>query len=210
MEILEIIGTAAFAISGAMIAIDKGADIFGVLFLAVITALGGGIIRDTLLGNTPPIMFTSYMYVAVAVGCGLLIFAMAYANIERYAKLYDWMDRVVNIFDAAGLAAFTVSGVNLAAALHGMDKPLLLCLMGMCTGVGGGMLRDVLTNSMPMVLKSRIYAVASLSGALGYYLLLRAGIGSTFSAVVTCVFIFAIRMLATVFNWNLPRIKPKA
>lgn len=207
MEILEIIGTAAFALSGAMIAIDKGADVFGVLFLAVITALGGGVIRDTLLGNTPPIMFTSYMYVAVAVGCGLLIFAMAYANIERYAKLYDWMDKVVNIFDAVGLAVFTVSGVNLAAAHYGLDMPLLLCLMGMCTGVGGGMLRDVLTNSMPMVLKSRIYAVASLSGALGYYLLLRFGVGATLSAVVTCVFIFAIRMLATVFNWNLPRVK---
>ena len=207
MEILEIICTAAFAISGAMIAIDKGADIFGVLFLALITALGGGVIRDTLLGNTPPIMFTSYMYVAVAVGCGLLIFVMAYSNIERYAKLYDWMDRVVNIFDAVGLAVFTVSGVNLAAAHYGLDMPLLLCLMGMCTGVGGGMLRDVLTNSMPMVLKSRIYAVASLSGALGYYLLLRFGVGATLSAVVTCVFIFAIRMLATVFNWNLPRVK---
>ena len=209
MEILEIIGTAAFAISGAMIAIDKGADIFGVLFLAVITALGGGIIRDTLLGNTPPIMFTSYMYVAVALGCGLLIFAMAYANIERYAKLYDWMDKVVNIFDAVGLAVFTVSGVKLAAAHYGMDMPLLLCLMGMTTGVGGGMLRDVLTNSMPMVLKSRIYAVASLSGALGYYLLLRLGVGVTLSAVVTCVFIFAIRILATVFNWNLPKVKRK-
>ena len=209
MEILEIIGTAAFALSGAMVAIDKGADIFGVLFLSVITALGGGIIRDTLLGNTPPIMFTSYMYVAVAAGCGLLIFALAYANIERYAKRYDWMDRVVNIFDAMGLAVFTVSGVNLAAAHYGLDMPLLLCLMGMTTGVGGGMLRDVLTNSMPMVLKSRIYAVASLFGALTYYLLLRCDVAATFSAIVTCVFIFAIRMLATAFNWNLPRVKNK-
>ena len=210
MEILEIIGTAAFAISGAMIAIDKGADIFGVLFLAVITALGGGIIRDTLLGNTPPIMFTSYMYVAVAAGCGLLIFALAYANIERYAKLYDWMDKVVNIFDAVGLAVFTVSGVNLAAAHYGMGMPLLLCLMGMTTGVGGGMLRDVLTSSMPMVLKSRIYAVASLSGALMYYILLRSLVPAAPAAIIACVLIFALRMLDTVFNWNLPRVKQKA
>ena len=207
MEALEIICTAAFAISGAMIAIDKGADIFGVLFLALITALGGGIIRDTLLGNTPPVMFTSYTYVAVAVLCGLGLFALAYSNLERYSRLYDWMDRVVNIFDAVGLAVFTVSGVNLAASLHGMANPLLLCLMGMTTGVGGGMLRDVLTNSMPMVLKSRIYAVASLSGALAYYLLLRLGAGETLSAVITCLFIFALRMLATIFNWNLPHVK---
>ena len=209
MELLEIIGTAAFAISGAMIAIDKGADIFGVLFLSLITALGGGVMRDALLGNTPPVMFTSYSYVAVALGCGLLIFIAAYSNIERYAKLYDWMDKVVNVFDAAGLAVFTVSGVNLAAALHGMSNPLLLCLMGMCTGVGGGMLRDVLTSSMPMVLKSRIYAVASLAGALCYYLLLQLGLGNTLSAVITCVFIFALRMMATIFTWNLPRVRTK-
>ena len=209
MEILEIIGTAAFALSGAMIAIDKGADIFGVLFLALITALGGGVIRDTLLGNTPPVMFTSYAYVAVAVGCALLLFILAYANIERYARLYDAMDRVVNIFDAVGLAVFTVSGVNLAAAHHGMDMPLLLCMMGMCTGVGGGMLRDVLTNSMPKVLTSRVYAVASLFGALLYYLLLQLQITTTISAIITCVFIFSLRMLATLFSWNLPRVKTK-
>ena len=207
MEILEIIGTAAFAISGAMIAIDKGADIFGVLFLAVITALGGGIIRDTLLGNTPPMMFTSYKFVAVAVLCALTLFIIAYSNIERYARLYDWMDKVVNIFDAVGLAVFTVSGVNLAASIYGLDMPLLLVLMGMTTGVGGGMLRDVLTNSMPMVLCHRIYAVASLAGALLYYLLLFFGYAAGASAVVTCVLIFTLRMMATVFNWHLPRAK---
>ena len=209
MEILEIIGTAAFAISGAMIAIDKGADIFGVLFLALITALGGGVIRDALLGNTPPVMFTSYAYVAVAIGCALLLFIMAYANIERYARLYDVMDRVVNIFDAMGLAAFTVSGVNLTVSHYGLDMPLLLCMMGMCTGVGGGMLRDVLTNSMPKVLTSRVYAVASLVGALLYYVLLRLNVAATLSAVITCVFIFSLRILATLFNWNLPKIKAK-
>ena len=173
MELLEFLGTAAFAVSGAMIAIDKGADLFGVLFLSVITALGGGVIRDVLLGSTPPAMFTNYRFVTVALLCGLVIFLLAYANMERYARIYPWMDHVVNVFDAMGLAAFTVSGLNLAAAKYGMDMPLLLLLMGMCTGVGGGMLRDVLTNTMPMVLTHHVYAVASLSGALLYYILLK-------------------------------------
>ena len=209
MEILEILGTAAFAISGAMIAIDKGADIFGVIFLALITALGGGIIRDMLLGNTPPIMFTSYKFVAVAVVCALVIFFIAWSDIKRYARYYAVLDQVVNVFDALGLAAFTVTGVNLAASMHGMDMPLLLVLMGMCTGVGGGMLRDVLTNSMPMVLTSRIYAVASLGGAVLYYLLLLLSVPSGLSAVICCVFIFTLRMLATLLNWNLPRVRKK-
>jgi uncharacterized membrane protein YeiH len=207
MQSLEILGTAAFAISGAMIAIDKGADIFGVLFLSLITALGGGVIRDTLLGNTPPVMFTSYMYVTVALVCGLAIFILAWTNIERYAKLYPRMDNIVNIFDALGLAAFTVTGVDLTVGLYGLNMPLLLCLMGMCTAVGGGMLRDVLTNSMPMVLTSPIYAVASLGGALMYYILLSNSVPNTAAALITCVLIFALRMMATVFNWNLPKVR---
>ena len=209
MEILEIVGTAAFAVSGAMIAIDKGADIFGVMFLALITALGGGVIRDLLLGSTPPAMFTNYRFVAMAVVCALIIFAIAYSDIKRYARYYSLLDQVVNVFDAMGLAAFTVSGVNLSAAKYGMDMPLLLVLMGMCTGVGGGMLRDVLTNSMPMVLTSHVYAVASLLGAVLYYILLSFALSPTLSAVISCVFIFTLRMLATVFQWNLPRIKTR-
>jgi len=102
---------------------------------------------------------------------------------------------------------FTVSGVNLTVAKYGFDMPLLLVLMGMCSGVGGGMLRDVLTNSMPMVLTSRIYAVASLLGAGLYYALLLLSAPATLSAIIACVFIFTLRMLATYFHWNLPRVK---
>ena len=209
MEYLELIGTAAFALSGAMIAIDKGADLFGVLFLSVITALGGGIIRDLLLGSVPPAMFTNYRFVTVAILCGLALFILAYSNMERYARLYPRMDNVVNFFDAMGLAAFTVTGLNLAAAKYGLDMPLLLLLMGMCTGVGGGMLRDVLTNTMPMVLTHHVYAVASLSGALLYYILLMNAVPANTGAVICCVFIFTLRMLATHFKWNLPRVKTR-
>ena len=115
----------------------------------------------------------------------------------------------MNVFDAMGLAMFTISGMNIAIARCGMDNPLLLTLLGVCTGVGGGMLRDVLTNTMPAVLRKRIYAVASLMGAMAYYLLLRLGMNAVASAILSAGLIFAMRILATVYKWNLPSVREK-
>ena len=117
------------------------------------------------------------------------------------------MDSIANVFDALGLAVFTVSGVNMSIDQCGMDKPLLLILLGMTTGVGGGMLRDVLTNTMPAVLRKRIYAIASMSGALLYYVMLRLEVNEVFSALAAMGLIFALRILATVYKWNLPKVK---
>jgi len=97
MEFIEIIGIAAFAIAGAMVAIDKGADLFGVIFLSLVASLGGGVIRDLLLGNTPPVMFTSYKFVSVVLVCALGIFIIAYSNIERYAKLYPVIHKLFSL-----------------------------------------------------------------------------------------------------------------
>jgi len=205
MVILELLGVASFAVSGAMVGIDKKADIFGVLFLAIITALGGGVIRDMMLGHLPPRMFTSYIYIVLACVSALVVFLDAYIKREKYRSHKMKLDAIVNIFDAAGLAAFTVSGMDMAIEVCGMGSPLLVIALGMTTGVGGGMLRDVLTNSMPMVLHKRIYAVASLAGALLYYLLLYMGVGNVLGAVIAMMFIFALRMLATKYKWNLPR-----
>lgn len=207
IDMIELAGIAAFAICGAMTAIDKQADIFGVLFLAVITALGGGVIRDILLGYLPPRMFTSYVYICVALACGLLVFLDGYVRAEKYRQHRDRLDSIVNVFDALGLAVFTVSGMNLAIAQCGLENPVLLTLLGMTTGVGGGMLRDVLTNTMPAVLRKRVYAVASLAGALVYYGMLQLQIHELLSAVVSMALIFAIRILATVYKWNLPKAK---
>ena len=107
---LEVIGVIAFGICGAMAAMERGADLFGVLFLAVITALGGGVIRDMLLGWFPPRMFTSYAYVAIAVASALLVFLDACIRREHYRQNRDKLDSVVNVFDALGLGVFTVSG----------------------------------------------------------------------------------------------------
>lgn len=206
MECFEFIGVAAFAVCGAMIAVDRGTDIFGVIFLAIITALGGGVIRDMMLGHVPPRMFTSYAYITTAVICALGVFAEAYIRRESYRREQEKLDAVVNIFDAIGLAVFTVSGVDIAIDTCGLDYPVLLAALGMTTGVGGGMLRDVLSGTMPAVLYKRVYAVASLAGAVLYYLLLKGGVQSIYAAVLSMVFIFVLRICATKYKWNLPRV----
>lgn len=202
---LEIIGAAAFAVSGAMAALEHDADIFGVIFLAVVTALGGGVIRDLLLGVTPPKMFVSYVYLAVAAVAALVVFADAYIRREKYRKHRDKLDSINNMFDAVGLAVFTVSGMN--TAMQQSDNVLLILVLGMSTGVGGGMLRDMMINKMPKVLRKRVYAVASLLGGGVYYGLFALGVHETIAAVSGMAVIIALRVLATVYKWNLPAIR---
>lgn len=202
---LEIIGAAAFAVSGAMAALEHDADIFGVIFLAVVTALGGGVIRDLLLGLTPPKMFVSYVYLAVAALAALVVFADAYIRREKYRKHRDKLDSINNMFDAVGLAVFTVSGMN--TAMQQSNNVLLILVLGMSTGVGGGMLRDMMINKMPKVLRKRVYAVASLLGGGVYYGLFALGVHETIAAVSGMAVIIALRVLATVYKWNLPAIR---
>lgn len=203
--VLDIIGVAAFSVSGAMVAIHRRADLFGVLYLAVITALGGGIVRDLMLGQTPPRMFTSYIYIAVAVVFALAVFVAARHGKEKYRAREAQLDAVDNVFDALGLAAFTISGAGIVIETYGMGNPVLIVAMGMTTGFGGGMLRDIMTNAMPMVLCRHVYAVASLVGALLYYILLSQGLGELVCGGLGMLSIFVLRMLATRYKWNLPR-----
>lgn len=203
--VLELIGAAAFAVSGAMVAIEKRADIFGVLFLAVTTALGGGVIRDVLIGRIPPVMFVSYWYLLISVAAALAVFIDAYLRSEKYKLHLDKLDAVNNIFDAIGLAVFTVSGMN--AAMPVSDNIILVLFVGMCTGVGGGMLRDVMTNTMPKVLRKRVYAVASLLGGGLYYAMYALGANQLASIGCGMLLIFALRLFATIYKWNLPSVK---
>lgn len=205
MFVLELIGAAAFAVSGAMVAIEKRADIFGILFLAVTTALGGGVIRDVLIGRIPPVMFVSYWYLLISVVAALAVFIDAYLRSEKYKLHLDKLDAVNNIFDAIGLAVFTVSGMN--AAIPVSDNVILVLFVGMCTGVGGGMLRDVMTNTMPKVLRKRVYAVASLLGGGLYYAMYALGVNQIVSLGCGMLLIFALRLFATIFKWNLPSVK---
>lgn len=205
MFVLELIGAAAFAVSGAMVAIEKKADIFGVLFLAVTTALGGGVIRDVLIGRIPPVMFVSYWYLLISVVAALAVFIDAYMRSEKYKLHLDKLDAVNNVFDAIGLAVFTVSGMN--AAMPVSDNVILVLFVGMCTGVGGGMLRDVMTNTMPKVLRKRVYAVASLIGGGLYYVMHVLDINQLLSVGCGMLVIFALRLFATIYKWNLPSVK---
>lgn len=203
--VLELIGAAAFAVSGAMAAIEKRADIFGVLFLAVTTALGGGVISDVLIGRIPPVMFVSYWYLLISVAAALAVFIDAYLRSEKYKLHLDKLDAVNNIFDAIGLAVFTVSGMNAAMPVSG--NIILVLFVGMCTGVGGGMLRDVMTNTMPKVLRKRVYAVASLLGGGLYYAMYALGANQLASIGCGMLLIFALRLFATIYKWNLPSVK---
>ena len=205
MFVLELIGAAAFAVSGAMVAIEKKADIFGVLFLAVTTALGGGVIRDVLIGRIPPVMFVSYWYLLISVVAALAVFIDAYLRSEKYKLHLDKLDAVNNVFDAIGLAVFTVSGMN--AAMPVSNNVILVLFVGMCTGVGGGMLRDVMTNTMPKVLRKRVYAVASLIGGGLYYVMHVLDINQLLSVGCGMLVIFALRLFATIYKWNLPSVK---
>lgn len=203
---LEIIGTVAFAVSGAVISINKRLDIFGVIFCAVITALGGGVLRDMLLANLPPVMFREYIYVicAVATACGVFIAARLIGG--RYTANLPAIDRVNNIFDALGLGVFTVVGINTAVSAGYGDNAFFAVFLGMTTGIGGGIIRDIVVREVPLVLSKRIYAVASMCGGIVYYLLrIVAGAGGVVSAVLGITVVFALRLLASVFRWDLPR-----
>lgn len=169
------------------------------------TALGGGVIRDVLIGRIPPVMFVSYWYLLISVVAALAVFIDAYLRSEKYKLHLDKLDSVNNVFDAIGLAVFTVSGMN--AAMPVSDNVILVLFVGMCTGVGGGMLRDVMTNTMPKVLRKRVYAVASLIGGGLYYVMHVLDINQLLSVGCGMLVIFALRLFATIYKWNLPSVK---
>lgn len=206
--ILELIGTAAFAVSGAVVAIKKETDVFGVIFIAITTAVGGGIFRDLLIGELPPVAFVHYEYVFVAAVTALGIFLFAYIRRDKnHHQHWAAIDRVNNIFDALGLGAFTVIGMNRAIVAGLGDNIFLVVFLGMITGIGGGILRDTLVRDIPFVLTERVYAVASLLGAICYYILYWQGVNLVAAALVGIVVIFAIRMASSKFRWHLPRVR---
>ncbi|MBQ8575208.1 MAG: trimeric intracellular cation channel family protein [Clostridia bacterium] len=207
--IVEIIGTVAFATSGAMVAINKRVDIFGVLVLSSITALGGGAIRDLLIGALPPRMFSDYRYVMVAVIVSTFVFIIAYIFRERYQQKAKAVDSVNNIFDAIGLGLFTVTGVQVAIESGFKMNGILAVCLGVITGIGGGVLRDVMLREIPFVLKKRIYALASIAGGTVYYNLYLVGIERTRAIVIAVLVTFVIRVLATIFKLDLPKVKLK-
>lgn len=204
--ILELIGTCAFAVSGAVLGITKRFDIFGVILSGTVTALGGGIIRDLLLGNLPPAMFKNYIYLIFAVGTCILTFITASILKTKFSENIVIIDRVNNVFDAMGLGVFTVVGINIAENGGFGDNFFFVIFLGMTTGCGGGILRDAIISEVPFVLKKRVYAVASIAGGCVYFLLSRIPAAGEFIPVIAGILvIFLLRIFASVFRWNLPK-----
>jgi uncharacterized membrane protein YeiH len=191
---LDLVGTFVFALSGATAGVKRRLDIFGVLVLSFVAANSGGIVRDLLIGATPPAAISDWRYLMVSVLAGLLIFFW-------YPKLRHLKSPVL-VFDAAGLALFCVAGAQ-KALVFGLE-PWMAALLGMLTGVGGGVARDVLLSEVPAVLRADVYAVAALAGAgvvvAGHVL----GLPSATMAFLGAALCFGLRMAAIRYDWHLP------
>jgi len=185
-------------------AIDKENDFVGVIFLAIITSFGGGMLRDIFIGNIPPIFFTLYYEIIVCVVTAIAVFILASIFKKQYVKNEKFVETVNNYFDALGLGVFVISGVKLCMNA-GVTNPLLIIIMGMLSGTGGSMMRDIIMREVPQLLRKRIYLVAAIAGATLYYLLVRLGVADGIAMPVGAILIVAIRILATVFKWNLPK-----
>ena len=200
---VEIIGIISFAIAGAIEAINKETDLFGVVFLSIITTFGGGMIRDVML-NQIPVFFTSYLYVIICVMTSLAVFAGAVIFKTKFVENEALIDKINNILDAMGIGAFAVSGAKLSMDL-GHDSFFIVVVMGMITCVGGSMIRSFCLREIPFILKKRVYALAALSGGACYWIMMRLGSNEIAAMLISAFLVFAIRILATVFKWNFPK-----
>lgn len=205
---MELIGTVAFAASGAMVGINRGMDIFGVCVLGVVTAVGGGMTRDMILGNVPGALIRP-VYVLVAVFTALSVFLVLYfkKNVLQ-GKPGELYDRAMLVMDSVGLGIFTVVGVTTGIRNGYLENTFLLTFLGTLTGVGGGLLRDMMAGMPPYIFVKHIYACASVAGALSCVWIYR-GFGQIPAMVVSSALVVVIRFLAAHYRWNLPRMNEK-
>lgn len=204
---IEIIGTIAFAISGATLAMEKELDIFGVIVIGVITAVGGGATRDVILGSHPPVLFTDPTFVIIAAVSCVIVFLLFSLSKNNFKTIFNKLTSIINICDAIGLGIFVAVGMNGAISAGHGDNGFLLIFVGTITGVGGGLLRDVIVGVVPYILKKHVYAVAAITGAILYYITYLLNLNSIVSYIICALSIVTIRMLATKYKWNLPKVR---
>lgn len=202
---LEIIGTVAFAASGAMTAIKKNMDIFGVIILGLTTSIGGGAIRDIILGITPPTTFKHPLYAFVAIIVSIIVFLPFCVN--RIKKSHKKFDVFLLLMDSVGLGVFTVSGIQTAYSVNTDNSAFLLIFVGVITGVGGGVLRDIMAGDTPYIFVKHFYATASFIGAIICVLLWNKN--STLAVTLGAAVIIILRLLAAKFRWKLPKYREK-
>lgn len=197
--VLDLVGTFVFAISGATAGVKRRLDLFGILVLSFVAGNLGGITRDVLIGSTPPGAISDWRYLAVSLLAGVITF-YSFPTIDRLSS-------PVLVFDAAGLGLFAVSGTQKALAF-GLN-PVMAALLGMLTGIGGGMARDILVAEIPNVLRADIYALAALAGAavvvIGQFLHFPPVYGTGVGALVC----FGLRLMAIHRGWRLPVARPR-
>ena len=211
LEIINIVGIISFAAAGAMIAIDKETDLFGVILLSLITCFGGGMLRDMLagqaIGRELPAFFTELkMEIIVCVSTAFVVFLLASIFKEQYVKEEATVEKMNNVLDALGLGVFASAGTGAYAELG----PFVAIVMGLISSVGGSIIRDVILRDIPFVLRKRVYAVACIVGSALYYIIfavfLKGMPSANVVATVSCMaVIFIIRMCATAFRWNMPK-----
>jgi uncharacterized membrane protein YeiH len=193
---LDLLGTAAFAASGALAGIRRDMDLFGVLVLGIVTATGGGTLRDLLLGDLPPFIFRNetYLYLSILVSLGVFVFHGRIASLQ-HLLLY---------FDAVGLGTFVVIGTG-----KGLDFRMGFIgsvMMGVMTATAGGMLRDILSNQVPMVLQKEVYASACLAGGALLYILKLTPLPHGWALLISALTVIMLRLIAIHYNWSLPKV----
>ncbi|MGI9551600.1 MAG: trimeric intracellular cation channel family protein [Aurantibacter sp.] len=194
--VIDILGTIAFAISGVLVAMEKKLDLFGVFIIAFVAAVGGGTLRDMLIGDTPVAWMQNSTYVYVILGT--VVFAILFRNQLKYFR------KSLFLFDTIGIGLYTMVGIEkgLGAGL----LPIMCIALGTITASFGGVIRDILCNEIPVIFRREIYATACILGGVGYFLLRKLPIENTYSYIVAIVIIIGIRLLAVRFKIALPSI----
>jgi len=197
---IDILGTIAFAISGVLVAMEKKLDMFGVFIIAFVTAIGGGTLRDILIGNTPVLWMRDYSYILVVLGA--VIFAVLFVNQLKYLR------KTLFLFDTIGIGLFTMVGVEkgLAAEL----LPIMCIALGTITACFGGVIRDILCNEIPVIFRKEVYATACILGAASYFIFRQFHFNTAYAYVGAILVTILIRLLAVKFKITLPNIyKPE-
>ncbi len=198
MVVFDLGGTFVFALSGASAGVKHRLDLFGVLVLSFAAGNSGGIARDVMIGAVPPAAIGDWRYIAVSMLAGLITF--------YWYRIINRLSSPVLVFDAAGLALFAVSGAGKALAFH--SGPVAATLLGMLTGIGGGMMRDILVMEIPNVLRTELYAVAALIGAAVVVLGRMLRLPASAAAIAGAVLCFGLRFIAMRRGWQLPKSRP--
>ena len=197
ISILDYLGTIAFAVTGASKAIAHKADIFGIIVLATVVGVGGGITRDVIFGRFPTSL-SDPIYVGLTVGIAVVMFFL-FTKFKK--QMTVWL-----VFDAVGLGVFSILGASIAYQIVGLEF-LPMIFAGMITAIGGGILRDIFVREIPIVFVKEVYAVASIIGIVIFYGLLSFDVDVQISSVIGIIAATGIRLLAMKYNWNLPKVR---